>query len=295
MTGRLAPWLQMNVVLWLCVAAIAATLRLNAAAQPGATVSKAPDAAAQTPAFEVASIRPNNSDRSGSRSSFENGRFTATNISVRTLMQYDAFGIPGPQIVGGPAWLSSDKFDIAAKVDDATSEKIKTLSHEEETLLNRQLVQQLLADRFKLIVHRETKELPVYALIVAKGGPRLTLSKEADGGASISTNTSSGNGRMTAKGLTMARLAQSLTQTFASELGRIVIDKTGIQGRYDLALQWTPDNRSAAPTNASNESSTAAGPSIFTALQEQIGLKLESTKGPVETLVIDHVERPTEN
>ena len=130
---------------------------------------------------------------------------------------------------------------------------------------------------------------------MAKGGPKLTLSKEADGGTSISTNTSLGTGRMTAKGVTMTKLTQSLTQTFALELGRIVIDKTGVEGSFDLVLQWTPDNHSAAPTNASNESSAATGPSIFTALQEQLGLKLESTKGPVETLVIDHVEQPTEN
>jgi uncharacterized protein (TIGR03435 family) len=297
MTGGFAPRLQMNVELWWCVAAIATTLALNAMAQPGATVSKAPDAAAapdsgaQAPAFEVASIRPNKSGGSGSHSSFDNGRFTATNIGLRTLIQYDAFGIPGPQIVGGPGWLSSDKFDIAAKVDDATAERMKTLSHDEETLLTRRLVQQLLTDRFKLAVHMETKELPVYALVVAKGGPKLTLSKQADGGTSLSSST----GRMTAKGVTMTKLTQSLTQILARELGRIVIDETGVEGRYDLALLWTPDTGSASLTNASNESSASAGPSIFTALQEQLGLKLESTKGPVETLVIDHVEQPTEN
>jgi uncharacterized protein (TIGR03435 family) len=262
--------------------------------QASATAAKPADAGVQAPAFEVASIKLNKSGSGSSHSDFDHGRFTATNVRVKSLLEYEAYGITGAQIVGGPDWLNSEAFDISAKVDDATTERMKTFDREQRSQFDRQLFQQLLADRFKLAVHWETKELPVYALAVAKGGPKLTKSKDADG----STSVSSGNGRMaqmTAKGVTMARLAQTLTQSSSRELGRIVIDKTGMEGAYDLALQWMPDDRSAAMTNASNENSAAAGPSIFTALQEQLGLKLESTKGPVESLVIDHIEQPSEN
>jgi uncharacterized protein (TIGR03435 family) len=141
-----------------------------------------------------------------------------------------------------------------------------------------------------LVVHHESKELPVFALVVAKGGPKLTASKDPDKG----TSSSSGSARMTATNITMEKLAQSLTQNLARELGRVVIDKTGIEGKYDVALTWGPESNSAAMVNASNEGSPP-GPSIFTAIQEQLGLKLESSKGPVQTLVIDHIEQPSEN
>jgi uncharacterized protein (TIGR03435 family) len=164
------------------------------------------------------------------------------------------------------------------------------LGREQRNQMERQMVQQLLAERFKLAVHWETKELPVYALVIAKGGAKLAASTVKDDG----TNISSGNGRMTAKGVTMEKLTQSLTQILSTELGRVVIDKTGIEGKYDLALTWSPEKNSAAMANASNEGSPR-GPSIFTALQEQLGLKLESKKGPLEALVIDHIEQPSEN
>jgi uncharacterized protein (TIGR03435 family) len=168
---------------------------------------------------------------------------------------------------------------------------MKTMGNAEETHLLRQMVQQMLAERFKLAVHWEKKELPVYALVVRKGGPKLTAAKDTSGG----TNTSSSNGKLTARGVTMKKLSQTLTQILGRELGRDVIDKTGLDGRYDLVLTWSPQDNSAAMTTPSSDNSIAAGPSIFTALQEQLGLKLESTKGQVQTLVIDHVEQPSAN
>lgn len=250
-------------------------------------------AAPQAASFEVASIKLDKSGSGSSHSDFDHGRFMATNVRVKSLMEYEAYGITGAQIAGGPGWLNSEAFDISAKVDDATIEQMKTLDGDQLRQLNQQLFQQLLTDRFKLAVHWETKELPVYALVVAKGRAKLTQSKEAEGGTSVSSGNSGQMAQMTAKGVTMARLAQTLTQSLSRDLGRIVIDKTGMEGTYDLALQWIPDDGSAAAANASNENS--AGSSIFTALQEQLGLKLESTKGPVKTLVIDHIEQPSEN
>ena len=248
-------------------------------------------AAPQAVSSEVASIKLDKSGSGSSHSDFNHGRFTATNVRVKSLIQYEAYGITGAQIAGGPKWLDSEAFDISAKIDDATTEQMETLDSEQRHQLNHQLFQQLLADRFKLVVHWETKELPVYALVIAKGGAKLTKSKDAEGGTSVSSDGR--KAQMTAKAVTMAMLAQTLTQSLSRDLGRIVIDKTGMEGTYDLALQWMPDDGSAATANASNENSTGA--SIFTALQEQLGLKLESARGPVKTLVIDHIEQPSEN
>lgn len=154
------------------------------------------------------------------------------------------------------------------------------------------MFQQLLADRFKLTVHWETRELPVYALVVAKNGPKLHASKEPDG----ASGTSAGNGQFTAGGVTLAEMAGALTQELSQELGRVVVDRTGISGRYDVSLKWTPDNGEALSGGTGGAASPPdSGLSIFTAIQEQLGLKLESTKGPVQVLVIDRVELPSEN
>jgi uncharacterized protein (TIGR03435 family) len=291
MKGCAALNRKLSGVVWPGAIAITAMASAIAAAQVPAAAPSLPEPATKAPAFEVASIKLSKSGDSGENSDSRNGRFTATNVSVKTLIEYDAYGIPRAQIAGGPDWLSSEKFDIAAKADDATAERMKTLSNAEETHLLRQMVQQLLADRFKLAVHWESKELPVYALVVAKGGPKLAATKDTSGG----TSTSGSNGKLNAKGVTMKKLAQTLTQILGRELGRDVIDKTGVEGRYDLVLTWSPQDNSAAMTTPSSDTSAAAGPSIFTALQEQLGLKLESTKGQVETLVIDHVEQPSAN
>jgi uncharacterized protein (TIGR03435 family) len=155
------------------------------------------------------------------------------------------------------------------------------------------MFQQLLADRFKLTIHWETRELAVYALVVTKNGPSLHDSKEPDG----SSHTSTSTGQFTGRGISMVEMALTLTQELSRELGRVVIDKTGISGRYDVTLRWTPDAGTAF-INSGTEGTAPppdSGPSIFTAIQEQLGLKLESTKGPVQVLVIDHVEMPSRN
>ena len=244
-------------------------------------------AAATPPVFEAATVKLNKSSSFGSQSSFNNGRYSATNIALKNLMNYSAYGVPEPRILGGPKWLDSERFDIEAKVDGSTVDQMRTLSREQRKLQMQAMFQQLLADRFKLAVHWETRELPVYALAVAKSGPKLQVSTKPGSG------TSSGNGLFTAEGMTLAEIAQSLTQELATELGRVIIDKTGIAGRYDVTLKWTPETNGAPADNGTEDA--GSGPSIFTALQEQLGLKLESTKGPVQVLVIDHVEMPSEN
>ena len=270
-----------------CVAVLLAVLLPSAGAQSLAA-HNVDDTAKQLPEFEVASIKLNKSESGSSHSSFDHGRYSATNEGIKGLIQYGAYGTPGPQIEGGPAWLASERFDIEAKVDDATAVKMEKLGPEERSQMKRQLIEQLLADRFMLAVHWETRELPVYALVRAKVGAKLTRSSDTSG----SSGTSSNLGHLKASGVTMARLAETLTGILYREVGRVVVDRTGLEGRYDLTLEWSPEDGSSS--SASNDSQSP-GPSIFTALEEQLGLKLESSKGPVKTLVIDRVEQPSEN
>jgi uncharacterized protein (TIGR03435 family) len=171
---------------------------------------------------------------------------------------------------GGPGWIGTEKYDIEAKVD---------VSQVNVHVDYGPMLQALLADRFRLRAHRETKELPVYSLVVAKNGPKLTVHTGADG---ASTNTSHGSGKATMVAIeaSMAGLAERLGR----ELAAAVIDNTGLRENYDVTLEWAP-----------NLTADSTLPSIFTALQEQLGLRLESTKGSVEVLVIDSAEKASEN
>ena len=280
--GRKLPFLETLVLL------AASLLTIPSFAQTSAPPPTPPlPATAAPPVFEAATVKVNKSGSSSSGSNFDHGRYTATNIALKNLMNYSAYGIPEPRILGGPKWLDSERFDIEAKIDSSAADQMRTLSREQRKLQMQAMFQQLLADRFKLSVHWETRELPVYALVAAKNGPKLQVSTKPGSG------TSSGKGLFTAEGMTLAEISQSLTQELATELGRVVIDKTGIAGRYDVTLKWTPDADRTPADNGTEDTST--GPSIFTALQEQLGLKLESTKGPVQVLVIDHIEMPSEN
>jgi uncharacterized protein (TIGR03435 family) len=270
-----------------CVAVLVALLLPVAGAQSLAG-HNADDAAKPLPEFEVASIKLNKSGSGSSHTDFDRGRFTVTNEGIKGLIQYDAYGVAGPQIEGGPAWLASERFDIEAKVDDATAVQMEKLGPEERRQVKQQLIEQLLSDRFKLAIHWETRELPVYALVRAKGGAKLTPSTDTSG----SSGTSSNRGRLKASGVTMARLAETLTGILNPEVGRVVVDRTGLEGRYNLTLEWSPEDGSSSGASSDSQGS---GPSIFTALEEQLGLKLESSKGPVKMLVIDRVEQPSEN
>jgi uncharacterized protein (TIGR03435 family) len=269
---------SLNVVL------VAQTASQSSATSAGATAAPL---ASSSPSFDVTIVKPSKAGESGADSSFQNGRFVASNVLIKSMMQYQAYGIPQVQIVGGPKWLDSERFDIEAKADDAVTEQLRTLDRDPRRRLTQGMFQQLLADRFKLAVHWETRELPIYALVVAKSKPLLQPAKHPDGG----SHTSASTGTFSAEGVTMTDLARSLTQELSGELGRVIVDKTGIEGRYDVALKWTPDEGQPSADNGSVD----AGPSLLTAIQEQLGLKLESSKGPVQVLVIDHVEMPTEN
>ncbi len=232
------------------------------------------------PTFEVASIKPSRNPAAGENfDSAPGGRTTATNITVRYLIRL-AYAIEDYQIQRAPRWVDSELYDIAAK-----SAGGKRGSMEEE----RSRLRGLLADRFQLATHSETREMPVYLLVVAKTGPKLTLHNDGSG-----SGTRGGCGHLAGKRLTLDTIANVLSRHFE----RAVLNRTGLSGKYDFELDWTPDSGPcpAAPdVPGGSPADHSALPSILTAIQQQLGLKLESAKGPVETLVIDRVERPSEN
>ncbi len=247
---------------------------------PAAPAGPAPSA---SPGFDVAVIRPNPGDMTGHShiwSSASDGNFKAQNVTAMELIRF-AFGMPETRIAGGPGWMRSEKFDVEAKADPVVDAQLRGLDSAAAREQKQHMLQALLAGRFALKVHEETRQLPIYALVVAKGGPRFQPSK-ING-----TTINNGNAYITVAGSdhTIALLAEQLSRT----LGRIVVDKTGLDGRYELSLKWTPDD-AAAPLSSADTSA-----SIFTAIQEQLGLKLESQKGPVPILVIDHIDLPSQN
>ena len=228
-----------------------------------------------TPTFEVATIKPAAPSPDGHThiNYPPDDRFSATNITLLALMQW-AYSMPEKQILDGPPWLSSTRFDFQAKADNG--DQIKSLSSEQVSELKRRMVQALLADRFHLKLHEETRTLSAYDLVLAKGGSKLQPTQSNS--KSIGTSRTYFNGQ----GLTMTLIAEE----FSKITGRVVVDKTGLTGRYDLKLQWSPDDAPATDNSA---------PSLFTAIQEQLGLKLEPAKEPAPVLVIDHIELPTPN
>jgi uncharacterized protein (TIGR03435 family) len=223
--------------------------------------------------FEVATIKPAPPQSEGHTSTrmssdTDTGKLNYTNVNLKEVIG-KAYKVQQYQITG-PDWIETERFDIVAKFAPHSGADQLPL-----------MLQALLADRFNLALHRETRELPMYALVVTKNGPKFKSSETETG---ISSNSSRTRWHVTAK-VTMRGFAEFLSD----EAGRPVVDRTGLTGSYDMTLDWAPDDASAA-----NDST--AGPSLFTALQEQLGLKLEATKGPVEMLAIDRAERtPTAN
>jgi uncharacterized protein (TIGR03435 family) len=222
---------------------------------------------ATTPAFEVASVRLNRSgDFSSSASRFPGGRITITNNTLKDLIRY-AYDLKDYQVFGGPGWIHSERYDIAAKADgDPGADKLRSM------------LQTLLAERFGLKVHRETKAMPAYQLVVLKEGSRLRKSKEPASSLSIFRN----RGQITARKTSMAQLANGLSGL----LSRAVVDKTGISGSFDFTLEYAP---------LDIETPQDSLPSIFTALQEQLGLRLEARTLSIEVLVVDEAQQLVEN
>lgn len=237
------------------------------------------------PAFEVASVKASQPDARGSTFNFApGGGLTVQNGTLRGILE-SAYDVRDFQITGGPGWMDSARFDIFAKTADPG---MQSAGPEERVRQTRLRLQTLLAERFQLKVHRETKDQPVLALTVARNGPKLK--EGADDPAVRGAGIRASCGQMVGTRATMSVLAVVLSR----RLGRPVVERTGLTGKYNFQLDWTPDEGPCAVPEGSEPASVDA-PSLFAALQEQLGLRLESSRGPVEVVVIDGVEKPAEN
>jgi len=285
-----------SVLASLCVGALAFSIRPS--------LAQVVVADAQSPALEVLSVKQVK-DSGG----FSNIQITPDGLSVTNsqlwLLIRVAFGaefFSDGQIFGEPSWSHSERYDIAGKVSDVDVGKLRNLNHDQERRMTQAMLQEVLVERFHMKFHQENRDAPIYVLVVAKGGPKL---KETTPGDSYSKGLlgpagskvgagflNVGRDHISGQGLSLEELAKALS---GANTGRVVIDKTGLRGKYDFTLNWSPDQGVPPPGLDGGAPASASGPSIFTAIQEQLGLRLEPTKGPVKTLVIEHIERPSAN
>lgn len=242
----------------------------------------------KVPAYDVVTIKPNRTGSNSVSANFQGDTYSATNVSLKMMMQ-NAYDIKLDLIFGLTGWAESARFDVQAKIVDPDKATMKRLTDDQR----REMLRQLLEDRFGLKVHKEARLLPDYELVIAKGGPKIQqvepppLNSEDDKQKTFD-GVERGNMRMGSTQLFAHDVALStLTSMLSHQLHRPVLDKTGLKGKFDLALTWTLDDSGA--------SNTDAAPYLLTALQEQMGLKLVPSKGTVETLIVDSVEVPTEN
>ena len=278
----------MNLARLILAVSIAAAPMLDAQQPPAPTPPAA--AAEKLPTFDVISVKVNTSgSRNISMGSTPDG-LHATNIPVQLILkQAFAFAVNDSVIFGAPDWAQNTRFDIDAKVSGSDVDAFRALTNDQR----RQMVVQILTARFHFAYHVETRTLPDYALVVAKGGSKLQLfqpGNDANGQPKHPGRMQVHDGLITAQGVPL----DSLTHFLSDRVGRFVEDKTGLTGIYDFTLQLGEDHD--APMQSPNASPDApAGPSIFTSLQEQLGLKLDAQKGPVQVLVVDHMELPASN
>jgi|ERR1019366_981814 uncharacterized protein (TIGR03435 family) len=256
--------------------------------------------------------------------------FTASGATMQMLVSV-AYGIQNFQIIGAPDWFNNDRFEISAKMESSVADALAKMSQDDRTQTRQKMLQALLADRFKLTIHRETKEMPAYVLTIGKNGSKLVEAKPPDpqaaapagsggggrgglggpgrggpGRGGISTSGGPGGVTVSADSVPMAGLVRILSQSLRSP----VIDKTGLTGNYAISLKFMPENfgggggpgfatppsggAPAAP-NPPDPAADPVGPTLLVAVQEQLGLKLDKSKGQVEIIVIDHVEKASDN
>jgi uncharacterized protein (TIGR03435 family) len=248
--------------------------------------------------FEVASIKPADPDARGTSIQFmPGGGLKMTGIPLRGMITF-AYDVRDFQVSGGPGWVGAERFDVMARPDNATAggpadfAQMNDDQRKTARVQTSERLRALLADRFQLMVHKETKEQPIYALVLAKNGSKLQETKETGKQQSMMTNKGRSEGH--------AVPVEMLAQVLSGLTGRPVVDKTGLTGKYDFVLEWTPDAGADARAQGFGDGITEpapapGGPTIFTALQEQLGLRLEAQKGPVQNIVIDRAEKPSEN
>jgi uncharacterized protein (TIGR03435 family) len=231
--------------------------------------------------FETASIKPAEPDKNGNSSSRDAGEgLDVRNITVRNLITL-AFSLRDFQLIGGPGWINSENYDVLAIAP--SHEPAEPQATRADRV--RERLRSLLADRFALTVHHEFRDQPVYLLTIASSGPKLTPASTAE----TPPRKEEGRGHIEGFATPIGMLGSTLSNT----THRIVIDKTGLTGKFDYTLNWDPSSTTlTADTNATTGS---AGPSLFTAVQQQLGLRLESGKAAVDVLMIDHVDHQSPN
>jgi len=320
---------ERRVVHFGALLAFVATVMICFASAPPAWAQAAPQvSSANAPTFEyeVATIKtykPGSAEAGGGMrvgvSNAPDG-FTASGVTMLMLVQF-AYGVQPFQISGGPDWVTSERFDVDAKMDSAVADALQKMNQDDRTLTRQKMLQALLADRFKLTVQHDTKELPIYTLIVGKNGTKLKEVSPDAAAAAVAPTPGRGvrggpgsifvgfdSGSLTLNGTAVPIVA--VVRTLSQSLRRTVVDKTGLTGRYDITLKWSPEDNGGGPApgfagppaggaptgpvvgGAPPESS---GPTLLVAVQEQLGLKLESGKGPVDMIVISHVEKVSDN
>ena len=228
------------------------------------------DAQAPEKVFDAVSIKRNRTGAAASDTNTTPGRLSLVNVTMLSVV-VRAFGVMAPQIVGAPDGLTSERYDILAVTGDGAALTDVT---------RREYLQRLLAERCRFTFHRELRELRVYSLAPAKDGPKVTAHEGAGEYSMRIQPTDDGRLRLRSTKGNMPRLAE----IFTGQVGELVVDRTGLSGEYDFTLEWVP---------GLNEST--AGPSLFTAIVEQLGLRLESGRLPIQAIVIDRIERPTQD
>jgi uncharacterized protein (TIGR03435 family) len=235
-----------------------------------------------SPAFDAVSMKPSSPDARGGGFNLSPGRLNGKNVNLKDLVRF-AYDIHDYQVSGGPGWTETEHYEILATFPAATTNAQRA-----------QMMQTMLADRFALTIHREPKDVAGYALMVGKNGAKLHAPEDPQPGMMLGRSPTTGQRTLHGTSATMHDMASIL----ADVLGRPVEDVTALAGKFDFTLEWTPDpvsevmlRKDVQPPPAGDQT----GPTIFTALQEQLGLKLEAKKLPVSAIVIDHAEKPSAN
>jgi uncharacterized protein (TIGR03435 family) len=238
------------------------------------------DEAPKPHAYEVVSIKPSDPNSHGSGMRTMPDGFAWNNNPIASMVK-GAYGVTiDSQIVGLPNWATQDGYDITAKTDPETTERLKNLPRKERWKEEQLMQQSILAERCQFEAHEETKELPVYELVIAKSGLKMKDAPPDEPGSETMRS-----GQMAVHAMSI----DTIVDGFAGTDGRLIVDKTGFEDRkFDFELKWTPEEQRAT-------ASDDAAPSFFTALEEQLGMKLVPAKDPVKVLIVDHIERPSPN
>ena len=270
--------------LGIAVVMLSGVLPILQAQQPATDAAGDPCSAQLHAAFEVATIKPSDKSAGGSTIQRRSDSFTSSSVLRRLILfSYDLRDF---QVTGGPDWVNTQVWEISARVDppDPDGSTLDEAGRQGLLEAERQRLRSLMADRFRFHCHTILKELPTYELVAAKGGAKLTPTTVSADKRSMSSSGNDHRVKLVATGISLSDFARYLS----SDVGRNVVDKTGLTGNYDMTMTWMSAMASATDSDAS-------GATIFTALEEQLGLKLVPAKGPVQVLVIDSVEKPSEN